>query len=78
MTQTSRQGCTVLLDINPCLPPAQLSFAEPLPAYIPNEGLRQAARKHAYKSPVCIAREGSSVPTPRSSRERALRDVHLS
>lgn len=58
----------------PC--PAQLSLAQP--SLSQNGGLRPPARKHAYKSPVCIAPEGGSVPTPRSSRERALRDDRLS
>lgn len=79
MTQTPRQGCTVLPDINPCPQPpclARLSLAQP--SLSQNGGLRRPARKHAYKSPVCIAPEGSSVPTPRSSRERALKDDRLS
>lgn len=79
MTQTPRQGCTVLPDINPCPQPpclARLSLAQP--SLSQNGGLRRPARKHAYKSPVCIAPEGDSVPTPRSSRERALRDDRLS
>ena len=64
MTQTPRQGCTVLPDIKPCPLPelgsTWLSLACPTT-------LRQATRKHAYKSPVCIAPEGGSVPAPRRS-----------
>lgn len=39
---------------------------------------RQPARKHAYKSPVCIAPEEGPVPTPRSSREWVLWASQLS
>lgn len=65
---------TLILARPPC--PARLNLAQP--SLSQNGGLRRPARKHAYKSPVCIAPEGSSVPTPRSSRERALRDDRLS
>lgn len=48
------------LPVPPPLHPAKLKLAQP----VPNQGLRPPARKHAYKSPVCIAAEGGSVPAP--------------
>lgn len=62
--------------------PAPLPLAWPQPCStrsVPKRGrLRRPARKHAYKSPVCIAPEVGSVPTHRSSREWALGDEQLS
>ena len=66
-----------LTSILACPPyPAWLSRAKP--SLSQNRGLRRTTRKHAYKSPVCIAPEGSSAPTPRSSRERAVKVGRLS
>lgn len=46
------------------LPAPPPSLAQP--SLSQNGGLRPNARKHAYKSPVCIAPEGSPVPTPKA------------
>lgn len=54
----------------PAQPPAHLSVAQPSLSQI--WGLRRGACKHAYKSPVCIAPEGSSVWTLWSSCARAM------
>lgn len=75
MTQTPRQGCMYCLAWHQSLPVpllVQLALALLSPATPQTGGLRRPTRKHAYKSPVCIAPEEGPVPTPRSSRERAL------
>lgn len=62
---------TSILSCPPTLP-ARLNLAQPSLPQI--GGLRRGACKHAYKSPVCIAPEGSSVWTPWSSREQSMAD----